>query len=48
MSKRFWQVTGVALIIFTRLLNAGVLFPIVFREDGTTYDPLLNWRRGTK
>ena len=25
--------------------NAGVLFPIVFRADGTTYDPLLDWMK---
>lgn len=43
------QIACVALIVFTRLINAGVLFPIVFRKDGTTYDPLLDsWRRQNK
>ena len=37
------QIACVALIVFTRLINAGVLFPIVFRADGATYDPLLDW-----
>ena len=39
------RLTCGAVILFTRLINAGVLFPIVFRADGTTHDPLLDWWR---